>query len=72
MSELVRRLELGDWAYIMGSASILLFVSVFLTIAVRNFLLPKASMDRMAALPLDDPPAADPGPPTPAEPRHPH
>jgi hypothetical protein len=56
MSELVRRLELGEWAAILGSLSIILLVAVFLTIAVRYFLLPKASLEKMAMMPFDDEP----------------
>lgn len=73
MSELVKRLELGEWAAILGSLSIILLVAVFLTVAVRYFLLPKASLDKMAMMPFDDEPGVGgPAAPPPSDQPQPH
>lgn len=59
MLEIVKELELGKWAVIIGSLSLVLFFAVFLTVVVRYFLLPKASLNKMAMMPFDDDPGSE-------------
>jgi hypothetical protein len=60
MLEQFKRVDFGEWALLAGALSIILLTAVFLTISIRSFILPKARLDRLASLPLDDPSAAEP------------
>lgn len=60
MLEQFKRVDFGEWALLAGALSIILLTAVFLTISIRSFIMPKARLDRLASLPLDDPSAAEP------------
>lgn len=59
MLDQFKRVDFGDMALLAGAVSIILLLAIFVTISIRCFILPKAALDTLAALPLDDPAPAD-------------
>lgn len=60
MLDQFKRVDFGDMALLAGAVSIILLLAIFVTISIRCFILPKAALDTLAALPLDDPQPAEP------------
>ena len=72
MLDQFKRVEYGDLALIAAATSIILLLAVFITVSIRSFLMPKAALDALAALPLDDsPPAGSSAPSTHPSPTQP-
>jgi hypothetical protein len=59
MLEQFKRVDFGEWALAAGALSVIVLTAIFVTISIRSFILPKPSLDRLAALPLDDPTATE-------------
>lgn len=68
MLDQFKRVDFGDLALIAAAISIILLLAVFIIISIRSFLLPKAALDNLAALPLDAATAADPATEPPTQP----